>query len=156
MSLSAKRCRTTAVLALTLLSLIPAAALANCRVSTTPLNFGNYEPGGPTALDVTGEVTADCRGRSLSYSLSISPGASGDAAGRYMTLATERLYYNIYLDAARTNIWGDGLGPTSLITGMMQRNGRQIDRHNFYGRVFPLQQPPAGTYVDGLIVTILF
>ncbi|HEX6260081.1 MAG TPA: spore coat U domain-containing protein [Woeseiaceae bacterium] len=156
MSLSMEKHRPVAALVLTLLSLIPAAALANCRVSTTPLNFGNYQPGGPTPLDVAGEVTADCRGHSVSYSLSLSPGASGDAAGRYMTLATERLYYNIYLDAARMNIWGDGLGPTSLITGMMQRNGRQIDRHQFYGRVFSEQQPSAGTYVDSLVVTILF
>jgi spore coat protein U-like protein len=156
MSLSLDQRRAAAVLVLTLLSLMPAAAFANCRVSTTPLGFGNYDPGSPTPLDVAGEVTADCRGRSLSYSLSLSAGASGDAADRYMTLATERLYYNIYLDAGRTIIWGDGLGPTSLVTGMMRRNGRQVDRHSFYGRVFPVQQPSAGTYVDSMVVTILF
>lgn len=156
MSVIGRQCSIGSVLVLIFLLSAPDAFAAACRISTVPLNFGTYDPGSPAPLDTAGEVTADCRGQAGIYQISLSSGASGNPTNRYMTLASEQLLYNIYLNAARTSIWGDGSGPTSLMSGIKLQNGRQIDRRSFYGRVFPVQQPSAGTYVDSLVVTIMF
>ena len=62
------------------------------------------------------------------------------------------LEYNVYLDAARTQIFGDGTGATAVFNAANAR--WQVV--TFYGRIFPGQTVPAGTYSDSLVATLNF
>ncbi len=60
------------------------------------------------------------------------------------------LQYNLYLDAARTTIWGNGSGGTSTLNA--PSGGNQTV--SVYGRVFPLQDVSVGICSDSILVTI--
>lgn len=137
----------------------PTAALAiNCGVRVSPVNFGIYQPLSPTPVDVIGQVRIICRAQPGTFAVSIGPGTSGDATARTLVAAgTGLLFYNLYRDAARTQIWGDGTPPTFVVTGARTQRGRPTT-FNFpiYGRIFANQAPDAGLYTDNLVITVLF
>jgi spore coat protein U-like protein len=60
---------------------------------------------------------------------------------------------NLYADAARTVVWGDGTSASATVPGVTSTNPATA---NIYGRIFPLQSVGAGNYSDTLIVTINF
>jgi len=98
--------------------LMAAASLAYpaaCTVSTLGLNFGNYDVFSTLNDDITGTVSVNCPS-STAYSISLSSG-SGTFASRAMTSGTNLLYYNLYLDATRLTIWGDGSAGTGTVSG---------------------------------------
>ena len=147
----------TAFLALALL--VPEDARAiRCRISVTPLSFGIYTPLTPTHLDVIGQLTVRCQAQPGSFSVSLGPGNSGDAAARTLSAGgLDVLNYNLYRDAARTQIWGDGTPPTFVVTGVRPRRGRPtFYNYSIYGRVFANQGPNPGIYSDDLVATVLF
>jgi spore coat protein U-like protein len=128
----------------------------------TGLAFGNYFPMAVGPLDTTSEIRVRCRGRSLpgqqdAYVIRIDGGASTNPQNRYMESGLQQLQYNIYKDAARTSIWGDGTGgPTPLVQPIPGNRNAFNQRHTVYGRIFPLQDPGGGTYSDIVTVTIEF
>ena len=67
------------------------------------------------------------------------------------------LDYNLYIDPARLQIWGDGTLQSFVVTGVRPNKG-QPSTYNYpiYGRVFANQAPNAGQYVDNLVVTVIF
>jgi spore coat protein U-like protein len=140
-------------------ALFPHDALAiNCQVRLNPIDFGIYRPLQAAPLDVMGAITIRCSAQPGSYGVTIGPGGSGDFAAR--TLASSAggtLIYNLYRDPARTQIWGDGSPPTFIVAGARTSQGRPtVTDHPVYGRVFSGQTPDPGTYVDNLLVTVLF
>jgi spore coat protein U-like protein len=67
------------------------------------------------------------------------------------------LAYQLYVDAARTQIWGDGTSGTSPITGTLTvaSNGSVTQSFYVYGRVAGGQNSAeAGSYLDTLVVTL--
>lgn len=158
-SVSAALRRAAGPVCVALLLALPSAALAiNCGVRVRPLNFGIYQPLSPTPVDVIGQVRIICRARPGTFAVSIGPGTSGDATARTLiTPGTGVLYYNLYRDATRTQIWGDGTPPTFVVTGARTERGRPTT-FNFpiYGRIFANQTPDAGLYTDNLVITVLF
>ena len=67
------------------------------------------------------------------------------------------LDYNIYQNASRTLIWGDGTPPTVTQSGVRNQRGRPSwFFFRYYGRVFANQAPNSGIYNDNLLVTVLF
>jgi len=122
----------------------------SCTLSTTALRFGLYDPFSASPLDGTGSVSYHCQGGLLGVA-TLSPGSSGRFDARTMLQGAERLGYNVYLDAARTRIWGDlwGGGQVAII----RPGHRSI---SVYGRVFPQQEISPGTYSDTLVVTFYF
>jgi spore coat protein U-like protein len=100
---------------------------------------------GVTALGTTGVKNIRIemsRGSSNSYDRSMRSGA-------------ERLRYNIYLDASRTTVWGDGANGTDSYFDSHPPNKRPVTVPA-YGRIFAMQDVAAGAYFDVLQVTILF
>lgn len=147
------------VAAITFLLAFPSAAQAiNCGVRVNPVNFGLYQSLSASPVDVTGQIRIICRARPGTFAVTIGPGISGDSTARTLVAAgTGSLYYNLYRDAARTQIWGDGTPPTFVVTGARTERGRPTT-FNFpiYGRIFANQAPDAGLYTDNLVVTVLF
>jgi spore coat protein U-like protein len=67
-----------------------------------------------------------------------------------MSNGVNTLSYNLYADAAYSEIWGDGSGGTVSVSG------NASSRFTVYGMI-PDQAPPApGVYTDNLVITISY
>lgn len=112
---------------------------ATCNISATNLDFGEYDLVNP--LDVASTMTVSCSRpfllpETVLYSLSLSVGG-GSYSARELINASSRMYYNLYSDASRLVIWGDG-GAASRVTGEIRLplgtlSGSQV--HDVYGRI---------------------
>jgi spore coat protein U-like protein len=150
--------RLCAIFAVALL-LVPGLATAlNCTITLTPLAFGLYQPGQAAPVDAVANITVRCVAQPGTYEVTIGPGLSGDQLARTMLAGPgEILNYNLYRDAARTQVWGNGTPPSFTVTGSRPRVGQPtVNIHPLYGRVFESQTPDPGNYADNLLVTVLF
>jgi spore coat protein U-like protein len=144
-----KRASLSCLLAATLLLTAQAAWSAKCTVSVQSINFGSYDPFNNQNLDSTGAVAVDCNA-STAYSISLSPGLATYSA-RAMASGTHQLLYNLYTNATRTTIWGDGSGGTAMIS-----TTAKIGNHTVYGRIPARQNAFVGNYADTIVVTLTF
>ena len=147
-----------AVIALLALFLSPPAFAVNCKATVTPLVFGTYMPMTTSHLDVTGQIDVRCQAQPGSFSVVLTPGSSGDPLDRVMIAGVgDILSYNLFLDAARTQVWGDGSPPTVFATGVRNSSNRpSFYTFPVYGRIFANQAPNPGAYADNIVVTVLF
>ena len=129
-----------------LLLAAPAAASAACNVTPQAVAFGAYDPLSPIARNGVGNVQVTCTVLT-SFTVSLGPG-NGTVANRRMTGGAAQLNYNLYKDAARLFIWGEGAaGVSSLGTNV------QLP---VYGRIPAGQNVPATIYTDSVSVTVTF
>ena len=157
MSVIQKRVQRAAILAV--VAVMPQLAFAiQCGVRVNPINFGVYEPLTPVHLDVIGQIQVRCQAQPGTFSVSIGPGTSGDQLARRLSAGGGNvLFYNLFRDAARTQVWGDGTPPTFVVTGSRTTAGRpSVFNYPIYGRVFANQAPEPGLYSDNLVITVLF
>src|SRR5438270_508405 len=84
---------------------------ANCTISATGVAFGIYQPIAATTADSTGTISVTCNG-SVTYIIALNSGlhAGGSFSNRRMKGGSSFLGYQLYQDAARTAVWGDGTG----------------------------------------------
>ncbi len=129
-----------------LLLAVPTAAAGACNVSPQGVNFGNYDPLGQSALDGVGNVNVSCYAPT-SFTVSLGTG-NGSIADRRMTGAPSQLAYNLYKDASRLLVWGDGGGGVSS-------SGTNVDL-TVYGRIPGAQNVRADAYADSVTVTVAF
>lgn len=122
---------------------------ANCSVSTAGLAFGAYDPFSAVALDSAADVSIACDS-SVSYSVSLSSG-SGSYAGRQLTGAGDVLAYNLYANASRSTVWGDGSSGTVAVSGVGSTAHQTV-----YGRIRAGQNPHFGSYADSVTVMVGF
>ena len=145
--------RRAAGLAALMLIAPTAAGAAVCGVSATPVAFGTYPPFSGTPTDSTGTVTVTCLG-SATISIALSTGGSGSYATRYMNNGAVHLLYQLYSNAGRTTVWGNGTGGTvtvsDTLTGFASRN------YTVYGRIPALQGVNPGAYADTITVTVSY
>ncbi len=142
-----------AALAAGLLAADPAAAA--CTVSATPVAFGTYDVFATTPVDSTGSVTYRCQARDRNITITLDAGGGGSFSARRMSGAGDTLRYNLYLDAARTTVFGDGTGGTALYRDQNPPNNRDVTVP-IYGRIPAGQDVGAGLYSDVVTVTINF
>jgi spore coat protein U-like protein len=140
------RNRSLAVLALLAL---PGTALAECSLNVIGLTFGGYDPFSVTDSDITGSVSVTCDA-DTSVQVSLSEGL-GTFAARQLKSGSSALFYNLYTDAARLSIWGDGSPGTSLVSF-----SGTAGSYTVYGRIPAGQNVPVGTYGDTITVTLTF
>jgi spore coat protein U-like protein len=69
-----------------------------------------------------------------------------------MRSGTATLQYNLFTNAGRTLVWGDGTGGTSVRTVGASR-GQALP---VFGRIPPLQDVASGSYSDTLVATFNF
>ena len=126
----------------------PAAA---CSVSASSLAFGSIDPLARIDTDSSSSITVNCPDPTA-YTVAIGSGLSGSLQ-RHLSSGSATLEYQLYTDASRATVWGDGAGGGVTVGGSADATGTS---HIVYGRVpsQPLAVP--GFYVDTLLVTVSF
>ncbi|WP_331775742.1 Csu type fimbrial protein [Sulfurospirillum sp. 1612] len=140
------------------------ALLASCTVSSTPVNFGNYDVFNSSPTDATGTVTVTCTGilgllgLLVHYNVSLDSGNSGNSSARKMQQAgsSTDLEYNLYTDSGHSVVWGDGSNGSSTISSSLTilQLGANTDNISLYGRIPAGQNVEAGSYSDIITVTV--
>lgn len=128
--------------------------LAACTFrAVTAVNFGAYNVFSAVDDDSTGNVRIRCTPNNTPYTLLFSAGAAGSFTPRSMISGAERLAYNLYIDAARSQIWGDGTGGTQYLS-----SPGHIGNANYtiYGRIPAGQDPRVGAFTDTIVMTLNF
>jgi len=137
--------------------LLAGEAGAACTVSATGVNFGPYDVFVTIPLDSTGTVTVACdQSPPVDVTIAIGPsGTSGGFIPRQMRSASspDRLNYNLFVNAGRSTVWGDGAAGTSTVFLKNVVKNRPV-LTTIYGRIPPRQDVSVGTYTDSLTVTI--
>jgi spore coat protein U-like protein len=127
----------------------------SCTISVTSVAFGNYNVFTTTADDSTGTITYRCNSTAANIWIALSDGSSSTFSPRTLRKGSEVLNYNLYRNAARTNIWGDGTGGTSVYTRADPPNNSNVNL-TVYGRIPALQDVSAGNYTDTVLAVINF
>ncbi len=106
-------------------------------------------------VDSTGTIVYQCNGGAKNLLITVSKGQSPTFVPRQLGKAIERLSYNLFLDAARSSVWGDLSSGTS---GHMDANppNKQDVTVTVYGRIPPGQDISAGSYSDTVTVVLNF
>ena len=128
---------------------------ASCNVSATTLNFGTYDPTSATALNGTSSLSIFCTsGTPYAAALSIGSGG-GSFVTRTIANGGNTLNYNLFRDAARSQVWGDGSGSTFTVSGtgsgLLTANNLTV-----YGEIPIAQDKPPGTYSSTITVTVAY
>jgi spore coat protein U-like protein len=137
-------------LMLVLAAVTPAAAASVCDASVTMVEFGrvDYREGG----DITGQLTVTCDGPTA-FEVSASEGYGSYGSRTMIGPGETVLRYNLYVDAARRRVWGDGeSGGTARIRG--ESDGRKAVTYTIYGRVPDGQSVRTGRYYDSVKVSV--
>jgi spore coat protein U-like protein len=129
----------------------------NCRMTLTPLNFGNYDPlggNGSQELDATATLSLTCTRNSIA-TIAIDQGQNpaGGGLSRRLASGDQRLDYEIYRDAARTQTWSTGTNAVRYVSaaGISTSSDMMV-----YGRIPHGQEVAAGSYSDVVTATVDF
>jgi len=132
-----------------------------CIASATPVAFGLYDPKASSPNDITGSVSVTCQATVallVAYTVKLNGGAGGNIAARKMIISGSQLTYQIYTDATRTTIWGDGSGGTAYHVGgyLLSVLVPVTQTYTAYGRIPALQNVYAGSYQDTLTILVTY
>jgi spore coat protein U-like protein len=133
-----------------------------CTITCTNIVFTAFNPYDANFERVNGSMTVKCTNsgvsKSITYYIGSQGGNSTDYSARYVKNGTNNVSYNIYIDAAYTQILGDTSNRTSYITTTytLAKNGSRTDSYTIYGKipVQPLAKPM--TYTDSLICGVQY
>jgi spore coat protein U-like protein len=132
-------------------------ALAACSISATAVSFGAYDVFSPTALDAQGQVSVTCSLILTGFTVGLDRGGAPSFSPRQLKQGAEPLNYNLYLDSARTIIWGDGTPGTQVFTqGGIILVPPQTFLLPVYGRIPPSQDVTFGLYTNTVVATVSF
>jgi spore coat protein U domain-containing protein, fimbrial subunit CupE1/2/3/6 len=125
-------------------------AQAACTISAGgAVSFGNYDWTFATPTDTVGSMTYTCTSAALVF---LSTGSSGNYTTRTMLSGVDVLNYNLYVDAARTQVWGDLFNGGTISVAPAGVPARL----DVYGRIPAGQNVPTGSYTDSITVTFFF
>lgn len=136
-----------------------ACTLCSCSATATSTSFGTYDPTATAPTDTSGTVSVNCTGVVAllgTVEVAASAGSSGNVAQRTMRQGVNSLNYNLYVNPARSIVFGDGTAGTQTITRPL--NGLLIFGQTvfFYGRIPARQWARAGTYTDSIVITVTY
>jgi len=145
-----------------------AAEDVTCTPSAPTINFGPYDVLSGSVLDAAGSFAVTCTHSNKNTTITVTYTAKlAIAPARQMAppAGADRVSYNLYVDAARTQPWGDGTAATFTIGGTVTMNGAVSvtdSPKNFYGRISPGGQdvsaaspgPAPTTYSQALTITV--
>lgn len=152
-----------AMAALVLTVAPPPAAGAVCTVTALPVAFGVYDPLSAVPNLSTGSVTVVCLpvliSLAESYTVGLSTGSSGNFSARRLTSGANTLQFQLYANAPRSIVWGDGSAGSSTMAGSFTLSllTSVSATHVVYARM-PAQQSSAaaGVYGDTIMVTVTY
>jgi spore coat protein U-like protein len=139
---------------------VQATVAANCTITTTAVDFGNYDPvvaNLSADLNAQGKVTVLCT-TGASTTVTLGQGANADTGStdtapvRRMKHSTaDFLSYTLYSNSGRTTAWGN-TAPTGVAhTG----TGSSTDL-DVFGTLLHGQNVPVGVYTDTVVATVTF
>ena len=134
---------------------VQATIVSACLVTATTLNFGTYSPASATALTGTSTISINCTSGSP-YTAALNVGSGGGSfTGRTLLNGIDTLTFNLYRDAAYSQVWGDGTGSTYTVagtgSGLLTANTVTV-----YGQIPISQDKPVGSYSSLITVTISY
>jgi spore coat protein U-like protein len=149
---------------------LPAAAATDCFIdAVAAAGFGAYD--GTQNDSAVTTITGNCTntpppgaGPTIFPVISLSPGLAASYAPRKMASGASRLNYNLFTNAARTVVWGNGSGSTVTVPAYLAAvtlNGNQTLAFNnpnltIFGRIPAGQTAATGLYADTITVTLTF
>jgi len=128
----------------------PAWAIA-CTVNPQGVSFGEYNSVTGASVDGVGYINLSCDSPA-NVDVSLSTGSSGTYSARTMSSTGSDMQYNLYTDSGRTAVWGDGTAGSSTVA-LSVTSSEDI---SVYGRIAPVQNLPAGSYSDVIVVTVTY
>ncbi|WP_338868912.1 spore coat U domain-containing protein [Myxococcus stipitatus] len=140
------------------LCVIPTARAVCSFKSTVGPSFGAYTSAATLPLDTTGSITYRCDSQPAlaTIALDLSTGSGGSYSPRTLQGPSgHTLNYNLYQDAARLRIWGNGTLGTTRYGPVLCVNGADVTL-TIYGRIPAGQAAAAGSYSDTLVITMTF
>lgn len=136
--------------------------VCSCTLSTSPVAFGTVNPLAAGATLGVGNVRMSCGGVAgllIPYRIDLGPGASGNVGARRLYAGANTLAYNLYSDAARSTVWGDG-SAGSPVNGSILLDVLGLSpavNHAVYGRIPSGQTSTVpGSYGDTVTVTLTY
>jgi spore coat protein U-like protein len=126
-----------------------------CTVAATPLAFGKYDPLGHQDGVTVSMLHYRCFGTHKRLTISLMTGESGSFRARKMRWGKDEIVYNLYLDAAGTQVWGDGTGGSQAYIVNSPSSGSDVSIP-VYGRLFGDQNDSAGNYHDDVSVLVSY
>ena len=133
-----------------------ARAEAACTVSIVAgVSFGAYDVFSSNPLDSAGQFTWRCsRNSQATVRITLTKGASPTYRPRTLVSGANRLPYYLYLDSARSSIWGDETEGTVAYYATYPGSGRVAV--SVFGRVQAGQDAAVGVYSDSITVVVNF
>lgn len=139
--------------------LVTAQVQSNCEVTASDLAFGQYIPGAG-AVESESNISVRCS-NGTPYTVALNGGTTegGSIAQRLMTSGDGSLEYNLFLDDARTSLWGDGTTGDVLAgvgEGLNPANAQIATVYGFVPESAANQAAKPGSYSDVVTVTVAF
>jgi len=139
--------------------MVSATVAATCTVSSNPLTFGTYTPGGGN-LNANTTLAVRCS-HGAPFTVAMDAGTGGGSLlQRFLTSGAARLQYNLYTSAARTTVWGDGSVNSAVVTGTGKGlSGSETITETVYGQLpdtLANQQLAPGLYTDTIRITVSY
>ncbi len=134
----------------------PGLARAACSFAGAAVAFGSYDSLSLAPLDTIGTLVYQCNQKGHNVMITLSRGNGTSFATRRMTNGSQQLSYNLYRDAARTIIWGDGSGGTQAYSIKNPQPNNQNITVPIFGRIPAGQSATVGSYSDTITITMTF
>ena len=117
-------------------------AIAGCAASSGSVLFGVVDVLPATAIDVTSSLSVTCSSVTGQQRLcvSIGRGSAGDAVSRQLVGSGGSIRFDLYEDAARTQLWGSWWSGWDTAGLQLDVPGNGTYSINIYGRLFGSQQ----------------
>jgi spore coat protein U-like protein len=130
------------------------AATAACTVSlTSNVAFGAYNVFSSNPLDSVGQFRWHCDTFTFpNVRITLTRGGSTTFQPRRLRSGAALLDYNLYIDAARTRVWGDETEGTQAY--YQQYWGFGWISVSVFGRVPGAQDASVGAYSDGVMIVV--
>ncbi|MBQ1766983.1 MAG: spore coat protein U domain-containing protein [Aquincola sp.] len=135
-----------------------ATVVSACTVSGSLLNFGSAIDALSAAVpvDASSTLAVQCTNTTpyaVSLSAGVNAGGGTNFASRTMKNGSHSMAYQLYTDASRATVWGDGTASSSQVTGTGSGSSQTL---TIYGRIPSLTGAVPGTYSDTVTVTISY
>lgn len=134
----------------------------SCSVSGDAVSFGTYIPTATGDVNVAADISVTCQafvlGLLVSYEIHLGSGVYGAVPDRKMSNGSSLLSYNIYTNASRTIIWGDGAGGTGVRgdSYLLALGATHTEIVQMYGKLVAGQNVSAGSYSDTIVATVVY
>jgi spore coat protein U-like protein len=145
---------TRAVIAAAVVAGTPEVARADCFITTEGVAFGIYDVFATSPNDSIGTVRYRCNSRA-NVTIELDRGSAPTFATRRMSRGPERLFFNLFTDAARTRVWGNGTGGTGVYRRVNVPLNQNINLPVF-GRIPAGQDVRGGQYAETITAIINF